>query len=278
MSATEVGAVSPVLSRRSVDDLIDGRVLAIHVRGFLDAATCGRLSGWLHDHPDAVTYTVRFAGPDGAMVEMSAGVRRVGPPLNQAVARDGGSFRWDPATLERYGQESARYVDQLREVCAPGPTPGERLAAALAAVWPGPVNGLRAGEAATYSGIGRITEPRARLLEASPHVDALPTEFGVPTQLGANLYLSVPDDGGEAGGLQVWPGPPVTPEDVYLRGVTSFDRAALAEPTTVVPAAGDLVILSTHRPHAVLQFERGRRVSMHSFVSRLADGGLAVWS
>jgi hypothetical protein len=90
--------------------------------------------------------------------------------------------------------------------------------------------------------------------------------------------LSVPEDGGDSGGVQVWPGPSVTPADVYLRGVTSFDRTALPPPTTVVPAAGDLVILSTHRPHAVLQFERGRRVSMHSFVARMPDGGLALWS
>lgn len=278
MTATAAGVVAPELSRRSVEDLIAGRVLAIHVPGFLDPATCERLSGWLHDHPDAVSYTVRFRGENGEMAELSTGVRRVGPPLNQAVARDGETFSWDPGAVARYQQEAADFVRGLRAVCAPDPTPAERLAAALAAAWPGPVDRLRVAGAETYSGIGRITEPRAQLLEASPHVDALPPEFGVPTQLGANLYLSVPVDGGESGGLQVWPSPSVTPADVYLRGTTSFDRAALPPPTTVVPAAGDLVILSTHRPHAVLQFERGRRVSMHSFVARLPGGDLALWS
>jgi hypothetical protein len=214
-------------------------------------------------------------------------VDTVGLPLGVAL-REG--------KAARYFEEAATATVTMRRLCHPEPTPVDRLRLELdelfgdgcllatfhaAAAEAGGPELVRFDGRKLKPAIPRVmgAETSRRRAEVHPHWDF---RQGARDQtytglLSANVYLRMPDRGGE---FELWPVPGVSLEEDLERVKADGDftaaswrrfadhvRATLPPPWLLTPAAGDLVLINT-KFHAVRGFDRGWRVSLQTFIDR----------
>ncbi len=134
-----------------------------------------------------------------------------------------------------------------------------------------------------FVGLLRILDENAQI---HPHQDLLRRDtktalnaYTQITQLAANIYLNMPNEGGE---LQLWAHgcsddeykKLLTPGDYYV------DRKKIAEPIiTIKPEAGELVLFNPTRYHAVTAGEGSKRVSVSCFIGYRGEyNPLTLWS
>src|SRR5262245_51389462 len=125
-----------------------------------------------------------------------------------------------------------------------------------------------------FVGIGRITAPEKTVLEEQPHFDSLPPDLTLDGQFSANVYLKVPEHGGE---LDVWNHPTLSPDEIHDDQLGRDWRSMLPPPIRIRPAVGDLILINTRKPHAVCSFARGERVSIQCFIGYKRGRSLALW-
>ena len=143
-------------------------------------------------------------------------------------------------------------------------------------------------------GMGRVMRARGRWSDGFCHVDELDLISEKRGLFGANVYLRVPQGGSDigrestqkqvfteppAGGIEIFPVSVSSRWDFYRNAYTLSNllsqneegqhrlRAVLPKPVYVAPEAGDLLILCSQRPHAVVGFDTGERVSVQTFLS-----------
>jgi hypothetical protein len=259
------------LTADHVRRLARGDLAAIRVAGFIDPAVADAMVAWMAGKAadDYHVVTDRGQGPE----RIKVGVSRIGCPLNELVGAA------DPDQEVRAYLATARTIEaEMREVCAPHARPIDSLTAALAAAWPAGVVVAQFGDEPLFAGIPRIVHAGAELLESQPHVDAVhPSALQVDHQISANLYLDVPPSGG---GLEVWPGEPLTLEAMFQPALMErLQRGELGPSEVITPSRGELVVINSRRPHAVRQFFDGRRFSVQCFIG-VPDGTapLVLWS
>ena len=101
----------------------------------------------------------------------------------------------------------------------------------------------------------------------------------INAQLAWNVYIDAPDQGGET---CIYNRPWERPEgDAGNYRVFSSEELKDAEKYVFRPAAGDLVVFNSRNPHAVLASASSathRRIAAGSFVGRLPDGRIILWS
>ena len=107
--------------------------------------------------------------------------------------------------------------------------------------------------------------------------------------LSSNIYLDVPQGGGE---LSIWnirldsslSSNPlyqlIASPETFGSELQQIIHRGIPRPLVIKPNPGDLVILDTSRPHAVAGFERGRRISIQTFIrpEGKPDQHLLLWS
>lgn len=97
-------------------------------------------------------------------------------------------------------------------------------------------------------------------------------------QMAANVYLSMPREGGA---LQIWD-QELSPEafDELRGGSYGIDPALLGEPSLAIrPNAGDLILFNSRRMHAVTPGTEDTRLSLSCFVGyRGPATPLSFWS
>jgi hypothetical protein len=251
--------------------LARGETAALHLAGAVSAPVAAAMSEWIAEQPsdDYFVLTDRGSGPERIRV----GVRRVGIPLNELV----GANDLD-AALADYLRAARSCEAGMVAACAPGPTPMATLIDVLGRAWPAGVEIASADGQPLFAGIPRIVERDAVLMESQPHVDAVhPNALPIDHQVSANLYLEVPPAGGE---LEVWPGEPFRIDEIFATDLHErLRREDLGASDVITPAAGDLVIINSRRPHAVRQLHDGRRFSVQCFIGMPeGDGPLVLWS
>lgn len=99
-----------------------------------------------------------------------------------------------------------------------------------------------------------------------------------PAQLAANVYLRLPERGGE---LAIWPVSLRRTEYERMRkGEYGVDPAQLrAEPVVLTPRLGELILFNARMVHAVYPPELGNRVTWSSFIGYRGDSEpLTIWS
>ena len=253
------------LTYNDLTSLFDGESCILVVKGFCPSETAERLSSWLlgetrerYDHevhaPSGVTYVYY-------------GVDRVGIPFNKAFGED--------ERKKAYYAQAPIAIRAMRAACTPLLSPIDQLRLILDEVWPDGA-GIAAFEGKKmFAGIGRIMRSENSPPSEIPHFDSTsPRIVSLRAQIAANIYVEMPDIGGE---LEVWDVPPI-PFGTPTPPEHGEDwRATLPEPIRVRPEIGDLVLFNAGCPHAIRRFSAGVRISVQCFLGVRDGHRLDLW-
>jgi hypothetical protein len=189
----------------------------------------------------------------------------------------------DPLRLEEYYRLAKINNTRIKETFAPYVSPIDMLMIDLNKAWPAGCKIENLHGENMFVGLLRVLDENAPI---HPHQDVLRRDaktalnaYTLTTQLAANIYLNMPEEGGE---LQLWANG--CSDDEYRRLLTPgdyyVDRSKLAEPViTIRPEAGELVLFNPTRYHAVTAGKGAKRVSVSCFVGYRGEyNPLTLWS
>lgn len=188
----------------------------------------------------------------------------------------------DEASRAEYHAQAVPTIRRVRDVFRPLASPIDELRLLLDEVWPKGARLLDVNGQKCFVGITRFLGNGTDL---TPHTDNL--ERNAPqdhepkllTQLSANVYLAIPEDGGE---LEFWGQQPDEAEYERLRGSRAYgiERHLLPPPEVVVkPEPGDLILLNPRLIHAVRPSATATRITLGVFIGYFGDDQpLAYWS
>jgi hypothetical protein len=241
--------------------LAEGEALAVHVPHFI---------------PDEVVKAVReevLHHPDKGGLSQDAAFQRIGFAYSEIG---------DEESRDRYHREARDNIQRMRDLFAPYALPSDTFRALVDETWDAGAQLLAIEGRKAFIGICRFQD---KGVDLNPHTDAL--ERNLPdsaardlvAQLSANIYLNIPETGGE---LELWGTEPG--EDAYnaLKGdrVWGLERAQLGPPQQVIrPEPGDLLLIDPRRIHAVRPSGDEPRVTLGHFLGyHGADRPLTLWS
>jgi hypothetical protein len=238
--------------------LAQDEIGALRVPRFLDDQVCAEAlaaGSRLFEHYDRDQYPVA--------------AYKIGPALNEYIAANGITPKyWSEA--ERVNQlwsAELRHVN-LHEACD----------ALFAEAWPGPVRAARFSGRAMFWGIIREIS-KGTLIHWDDVTEEVRDVSIVPrpwAQLALNVFLSVPEQGGEA---VVWLQRRVAGDEAYrISFGYQADVIRTSSPTcTIRPHVGDAILFNAKNYHTVLPGRSGRRISFSTFIG-LCSKGMVLWS
>jgi hypothetical protein len=262
----------------ALHNLFTNRTCALHVRNFVSSATCTVLNKWIMSKSQYMWKNTDMYYGLGLPVNSLHG-----PTANHCL---------------RYFKQAIPTMRKIRET-SKSLAPLDKLRLELDEAWPA---GARISTDNPYRrkmfvGLARVMRPEglvgaATATEGLIHVDA--PVFGDAAQgvFSANVYLKMPPKGGE---LVVW-NIAVKQNaqsrrkavlvallanafsDDHREKVQSALRKILPSPIIIKPAAGDLIILNSGRPHAVRRFSQGLRITMQTFIAYQEGQTLQLFS
>ncbi|WP_030608087.1 2OG-Fe(II)-dependent halogenase WelO5 family protein [Streptomyces sclerotialus] len=249
------------LSHDDILGVVEGRHLAVHIPGFVHKESLASARAQLLDHPDR-----------GGLSQAEE-FKRIGFAYSEIS---------DEASRERYHTEARGNIHRLRDLFAPYASPSDVLRLLLEETWQPGANLLHIDGRKAFIGICRYQD---RDVDLNPHTDALERNLppgysaGLTAQLSVNIYLNIPEQGGE---LELWGTEPG--EEVYdgLKGDRTWgiDRDRIGPPVEVIkPSAGDLLLLNPRQIHAVRPSGDEPRITLGHFLGYYGpDRPLALWS
>jgi hypothetical protein len=255
--------VATELSGESLLRLVQREVGAIHVAGFYPRDIAERAAQTAIGHRALGHYHKKF----------TSSVGRVYMPHIDT--------KWDPAQIAKYHDEALASIHEVRASFYPYLCPIDHLRLLLQELWPGGANLLRLRGRACFVGAFRVFQPTTS--EFYPHNDRIDQETDAPEiagmieQLVANVYLQVPNDGGD---LQLWLRDPTEDERRVILDVEGIDPSDIEPPRlTIHPEPGDLIIFSSAMLHAVVPAHGTHRVGMAAFIGcKQPEEPLFMWS
>lgn len=180
-----------------------------------------------------------------------------------------------------YFRQAAIAHETRKRIFADAGDPIPQVIDALTPAWRGKV-GLAAEDAYGdyFAGIVRITVGGIKVHCDWAQHDAVGWHVGtVESQLVWNLYYSLTEVGGETTVYQR----PSTPDiEDYAEGAFGFYRPDAVENSPsyeVSPVRGEVILFNSRNAHSVKPATgEGVRISASSFVGRMPDGSLVLWS
>ncbi|MBO8195311.1 2OG-Fe(II) oxygenase [Streptomyces oryzae] len=262
-TGTEGSDFSHELSRESLLRLARREIGAIHVPGFCPQGVAEQAARKALQHDALGNYHKKHTSTVGR-VHM--------PHIDTA---------WNAEKISRYHDAALPSIHDVRSMFAPHLSPIDHVRLLLQEYWPGGANLLRLRGRPCYIGALRVFQPTTSTFY--PHNDHIsqetdaPESHGVVEQLVANVYLRVPDEGGD---LQLWRRDPTPAETRTILEVEGLDPDSVEPPVHVIhPQAGDLIIFSSQMLHAVTPARDGHRVGMAAFIAcKGPDEPLLYWS
>lgn len=257
---TWVDAVEHPLNAQTLRDLLDNRIAAIRIPGFASSAECRQFAA---------------AARAGPIKHYSVG-RRIG-----YIGMAQYEFRWGHPKSDFFDAVPAANRD-LRQVLANTFDAVQRLIDRLQAVWPHPVGIAREELGEYYAGIIRFAGEGVDL-----HADWAPLNAphyaigAVDAQLGWNFFAEELAEGGITRVHNAPWDPPLTPGEIPRSYGLDPAIVAGAPSMTYRPTAGDVVLFNTRNPHEIGGGRAegdGNRISIGSFIGRMPDGRLVLWS
>ena len=188
----------------------------------------------------------------------------------------------DHESFQAYYQAAIPHMEAFRRAVSPHLSPMDHLRLQLDEHWPAGARiatfpNTKNKAKNMFVGICRCMYAEdASLAQEQPHFDSLPPHVqALEKQYSANIYVDIPDEGGE---LEVWDVPPLSPGDIVQSDMEKDWRSILPPPIVIKPAPGELVLFNTRRPHGVRGFKSGMRSSIQCFIGMYKDGSLEFWS
>jgi hypothetical protein len=255
--------IASELTTQSLLQLANRKIGAIHVRGYYPAEIAEKTAEKAINHHALGHYHKRY----------TSSVGRVYMPHIDT--------RWDPELTHLYHDSALPAIEDVRSMFHPYLSPIDLVRLQLQELWPAGANLLRLRGRACFVGAFRVFQPSTS--EFYPHNDAIDQETdapeieGVVNQLVANIYLQVPDDGGN---LQLWLREPTPEETKVILEVEGLQRDSVEPPVVEIhPDAGDLIIFSPRMLHAVTAGHGKHRVGAAAFIaSKGPQEPLVYWS
>ena len=269
MTAVPDTAVSivPSLSQAALEQVVSGQVCVLLVRTFCDPQLCQKLTAQLlKSRPEHYTHEVY---DHGHLKEEYLGVDRIGFPFNA-------TFGGNAKASDIYYRSALPGIRHVRNACEPFLSPIDRLRLELDELWPDGATVAAFEGRKMFVGIVRVMQAATSTLsEEHPHFDALPERYRTfDAQLAANIFLAVPESGGE---FETWNAPPLH-AGVESLSTDPDPRKHLGQGILVTPQTGDLVIFNAGRPHATRQFTSGSRISLQCFMGYARSHPLMLWN
>jgi hypothetical protein len=245
------------LNKDILFSIATGVVGAVKLRRFIDQARCS-----------ALVAAVAAAGMNSFdKVRYHVPTYNLGPIINHYLPHGRLTEEyWDhQAVAESFWQQHSAL--DMRILCR------ERIGNA----WQLPVMAAKAQNRDLYWGIIRENGRGAPL-----HWDDVSHEFPIGfldpqpiVQLTFNLYLSMPEDGGQT---HIWPRRWQPSDETYRIGSCWPDLPLNDKPVIVHPEAGDAVIFDPRNYHSVFPAPAGRRYVLGFYLAVTAGGNLITWS
>lgn len=202
------------------------------------------------------------------------------------IARVGQAFFESQASAEsqqRYNESSVKWVKQMRHATAPYLSPIDKLRVEVDEVWNAGSHLYSFAGTKMFAGLGRhFTEGS----EADPHTDVFAWDTPddseiceITDQLAWNVYLSMPEEGGQLTLWDEWPDK-AEYEQKRILGSYGLQRNMLKDPVaSITPDLGEAIFFNPRRVHAVERVTAGSRVTWSCFVGyRGPDKALVFWS
>lgn len=235
------------LSLEAINAVSAGEVAGLYRPGFIEPSVADGLAAAIVGHESRRNYEAHWTGRAGTAENFSqTDTDRVGPidttPAGTSNQDDViGALRWQRAAV------------------APALGPVDKLRLELDEMLPGGAGLTRRDGNLILAGVGRVMERS----DVAVHADA-----GRRECLTANIYLRMPPSGG---GTTIWQF-----DADYRRSGRSylFQPGEIPEDTPEVTFRadpGDLVIWDPTRPHAVLPFDGGVRVTIQTWMHLAKD-------
>jgi hypothetical protein len=273
--------VADRLTPQLLDDFFANRILAIHVPNFVEPDACNHLANNIIGE-NLSNWNVY----DLKNEYKASDVNVLGSPFNMAC-RSEESWR-------DYFESAERIADRIRQLASPFPCPLDNFRAVMAETWEhGIVVESYKGHQMT-PGLARVMYDKDIINPDAPlgcHVDSPPMLSDKAGQFSVNIYLRQPDTGGH---LYIWNAKITTLlqalknwnlvknfflESNYLSEAIQLKfQKLLPPPVKLHIGQGDLVLLHTGRPHAVVPFRGGPRVSLQAFLNHRKGKPIAIWA
>ncbi|MEM7375087.1 MAG: 2OG-Fe(II) oxygenase [Bacteroidota bacterium] len=241
------------LQYQDLQALLTGELLALRIPLFYAPEHCLQLLASFQGLP--------LFGPYRMAKDMQ--IHRIGMSLFETENQ--------PEYLHRYYKDARDSMKKLSLICYPLTNPLTQLHEQLHELWPHGAQVENLHGFPMQQGIVRLFEA-GKDSGLPPHYDLLQND--VPdspraaqqlTQLAANIYLQVPDEGGE---LDLWDFQPTQQEfEELCTGHHDFMDRSLLPPkaATLRPQTGELILMQSSKVHSVRP-SYGTRLSMACFV------------
>ena len=227
-----------------IERLITDNITAIIIKDFYPAKLAAQIAEKFIASETLAHYTHEVTVGDELRQEY-LGVDREGIPFNLLYNNADASLK------HQYYQSAKKNIARIRAYAAPALTPVDKLRLALDENYIPGAMVAAFQQLKMLAGIGRVSHAHlSHMSEDPPHFDALPHAFShLDAQFAANIYLQVPESGGE---LELWDINPMTP----LSTVPDNWRQQLPPSSRIKPAIGDLIIFNCRMRFANLAANR----------------------
>lgn len=248
------------LNHQHILNVIQGKAFGLHIKGFASAEIVQRAKDSLYP------FQVK------TMLDNNTEYVRIGKAFIE-IKND--------QDRQEYHQLAKNNIQLIRNAFKPYASPIDEFRLLLDEVWSAGATLLQIDGQKCFVGVCRFQRTGVDLI---PHTDNLtrnapPQKQPLLKQLSANIYLEIPEEGGE---LEMWNIEPSEEEYRQLQGEKGYglDRNILPPPAaSIKPEPGDLILLNPRFIHAVRPSSLSNRVTLSSFVGYFGeDKPLAYWS
>lgn len=260
---------SEKLNSQDLAAMLNDDIIGLVVRNYISPEICLKVGQDIATSNELEKYYYEMSDK-GERKSVFLGVSRLGVSFSTTFGRD----RNGPET-KRYYDVANKNIEKIRNFFTPYLSPIDQLRLNLDELYEYGANLGNFENKKMFTGIARVTEKDMDLQEKNPHVDSLPPEYEMDRQYSANIYISVPQEGGE---LIIYPHKPLSAAEVddFETNQILWENK-LTDGIRIKPNLGDLIIINTRRPHAVTSFSSGSRVSLQSFIGLNKNHPLKLW-
>ncbi|WP_068317393.1 2OG-Fe(II) oxygenase [Polycladidibacter hongkongensis] len=187
-----------------------------------------------------------------------------------------------PDIIEHYFANALANINLLREACSPYPCPMDTFRCVVDETWEAGCTLQTLYEKKMFVGLSRSMKPgiplKAHHDMFGRHAPNTPESDSLISQFGVNIYIDVPETGGELG---MWDDELSDDEFLDRRGQDYAIPLDQLRPCdySAKPENGDLILFNARKLHAVLPGEGKDRLTISAFLGyRGEKEALTVWS